>query len=326
MSRIGKKPVVIPAGVTAKLDGQTIAVKGAKGELKFTAPDEVSVVIDGGAVACPAARRRQARARHVGHDPGADANLIGGVTQGFEKKLEINGVGYKAAVAGKNLQLSLGYSHDVHVSDPGRSSRSRRRSRPRSRSPASTSVRSARSRPKSGPFAAPSPIRARASNTPANSSSARKARRSKELAAMAKLKVNGRAAQGARPPRDRAPTPTASRGSACSVPRSRSMRRSSTTSKAAPSRPPRRSRRRCARRSRPARRRGRAHRRQGDRRASEEGGRRQGRVRPRRLHVSRARQGAGRGRARGRPRLLSGQARRRGRAIAIVRTEKSNGA
>ena len=83
MSRIGKKPVAIPAGVTARLDGQSIAVKGAKGELTFTAPQEVRVSIDAG------------------------------VTKGFEKKLEINGVGYKAAVAGKNLQLSLGYSHDI---------------------------------------------------------------------------------------------------------------------------------------------------------------------------------------------------------------------
>ncbi len=113
MSRIGKKPVVIPSGVTAKLDGQTIAVKGAKGELRFTAPEEVAVSIDGGAV----------HVKPLGEDPRARAmwgmtraqiaNLIGGVTHGFERKLEINGVGYKAAIAGKNLQLSLGYSHDI---------------------------------------------------------------------------------------------------------------------------------------------------------------------------------------------------------------------
>ena len=114
MSRIGKKPVAIPAGVTAKLDGQTVAVKGAKGELKFTAPDEVAVVDRRRRGPC---RRRSARtsarapcgARRA---PGSH-NLVIGVTKGFEKKLEINGVGYKAAVAGKNLQLSLGYSHDV---------------------------------------------------------------------------------------------------------------------------------------------------------------------------------------------------------------------
>ena len=113
MSRIGKKPVVIPSGVTAKLDGQTIAVKGAKGELKFTAPEEVSVSIDGGAVHVKA-RNDEKRARAMwGMTRAQIANLVGGVIHGFEKKLEINGVGYKAAVAGRNLQLSLGYSHDV---------------------------------------------------------------------------------------------------------------------------------------------------------------------------------------------------------------------
>src|SRR5208282_3872271 len=113
MSRIGKKPVVIPSGVTAKLDGRTIAVKGAKGELKFTAPEEVSVSIDGGAVhVIPHGEDKRARAMW-GTTRAQIANLIGGVTHGFEKKLEINGVGYKAALAGKNLQLSLGYSHDI---------------------------------------------------------------------------------------------------------------------------------------------------------------------------------------------------------------------
>ena len=113
MSRVGKKPVVIPSGVTAKLDGQTIADKGAKGELKFTAPDEVLVSIDGGAVhVTPRDDEKRARAMW-GMARAQIANLIGGVTHGFEKKLEINGVGYKAAVAGRNLQLSLGYSHDV---------------------------------------------------------------------------------------------------------------------------------------------------------------------------------------------------------------------
>jgi large subunit ribosomal protein L6 len=113
MSRIGKKPVVIPSGVTAKLEGQTIAVKGAKGELKFTAPQEVAISIDGAAVHVqPHGEDKRSRAMW-GMTRAQVANLIGGVTKGFEKKLEINGVGYKAAVAGKNLQLSLGYSHDI---------------------------------------------------------------------------------------------------------------------------------------------------------------------------------------------------------------------
>ncbi len=118
MSRIGKKPVVIPPGVTAKLDGQTILVKGAKGELKFTAPDEVSVTIEAGAVHVqPHSEDKRARAMW-GTARARIANLIGGVTHGFERKLEINGVGYKAAIAGKNLQLSLGYSHDIQYSIP----------------------------------------------------------------------------------------------------------------------------------------------------------------------------------------------------------------
>ena len=113
MSRIGKKPVAIPAGVTAKLEGQSIAVKGAKGELKFTAPEDVSVKNRGRRVhVTPLGEDKRARAMW-GTTRARVQNLVVGVTKGFEKKLEINGVGYKAAVAGKNLQLSLGYSHDV---------------------------------------------------------------------------------------------------------------------------------------------------------------------------------------------------------------------
>ena len=113
MSRIGKKPIVIPSGVTAKLDGQTIAVKGAKGELKFTAPDEVAISIDGGAVhVTPHGEDKRSRAMW-GTARAQVQNLVGGVTKGFEKKLEITGVGYRAAMQGKNLQLALGYSHDV---------------------------------------------------------------------------------------------------------------------------------------------------------------------------------------------------------------------
>ena len=113
MSRIGKKPVAIPAGVTARLEGQKIAVKGAKGELDFTAPDEISITIDGNVVhVTPHHEDKRSRALW-GMARAQVANLVTGVTKGFEKKLEINGVGYKAAIAGKNLQLSLGYSHDV---------------------------------------------------------------------------------------------------------------------------------------------------------------------------------------------------------------------
>jgi len=113
MSRIGRKAVTVPAGVTAKVDGHTIAVKGAKGELKFTTPDDVLVKINGDLISVePRSESKRARAMW-GMSRSMIQGLVAGVTKGFEKKLEISGVGYKAAIAGKNLQLSLGYSHDV---------------------------------------------------------------------------------------------------------------------------------------------------------------------------------------------------------------------
>jgi large subunit ribosomal protein L6 len=113
MSRVGKKPIVVPNGVTAKIDGRNVAVKGAKGELNYTAPEEVSVKLEAGSVlVAPLGEDKRSRAMW-GTARARVQNLVVGVTKGFEKKLEISGVGYKAAVAGKNLQLSLGYSHDV---------------------------------------------------------------------------------------------------------------------------------------------------------------------------------------------------------------------
>jgi large subunit ribosomal protein L6 len=113
MSRVGKKPVTVPAGVTARLDGHTVAVKGAKGELTFTAPEDVTVKIEGNLISVdPRGDSKRARAMW-GTSRSMIQNLVVGVTKGFEKKLEINGVGYRAAVAGKNLQLALGFSHDV---------------------------------------------------------------------------------------------------------------------------------------------------------------------------------------------------------------------
>ncbi len=113
MSRIGKKPVVIPAGVTAKVDGQSITVKGGKGELSFTAPDDVSVALaEGKIVVTP--RNDSTRARAMwGTARSTVNNLVTGVSKGFERKLEITGVGYKAVAADKSVRLSLGYSHDV---------------------------------------------------------------------------------------------------------------------------------------------------------------------------------------------------------------------
>jgi large subunit ribosomal protein L6 len=118
MSRVGKKPLALPAGVTAKVEGQTIAIKGGKGELRFVAPADVSVnFADNQLKVDPRNETKRARAMW-GMTRAMLNNIIVGVTKGFEKKLEINGVGYKAAVSGKNLQLSLGYSHDVTFAIP----------------------------------------------------------------------------------------------------------------------------------------------------------------------------------------------------------------
>ncbi len=118
MSRIGKKPVVIPAGVTAKVDGQLVQVKGGKGQLEFVAPDEVSVVLQDNAIKIdPRDNSKRARAMW-GTARARVNNLVVGVTSGFEKKLEITGVGYRAAVQGKVLQLALGFSHDVNYPIP----------------------------------------------------------------------------------------------------------------------------------------------------------------------------------------------------------------
>ncbi|WNJ92811.1 50S ribosomal protein L6 [Bosea sp. 685] len=118
MSRIGKKPVPVPAGVTANVAGQLVKIKGSKGELSFEVPDDVSVAMDNGAIAVQP-RSQTKRARSLwGTSRARVANLVLGVTTGFEKKLEINGVGYKAAVNGKVLKLSLGYSHDIDYPIP----------------------------------------------------------------------------------------------------------------------------------------------------------------------------------------------------------------
>ncbi|MBN8920553.1 MAG: 50S ribosomal protein L6, partial [Rhizobiales bacterium] len=113
MSRIGKKPVPVPAGVTAGVEGQTVKVKGPKGALQLVLHGDVSVSMDKGAVnVSPRGESKRARAMW-GLSRTLVSNLITGVTQGFERKLDITGVGYRAAVQGKNLQLALGFSHDV---------------------------------------------------------------------------------------------------------------------------------------------------------------------------------------------------------------------
>ena len=113
MSRIGKKPVPIPSGVTANVEGQTVKMKGPKGALALVLPDDVVVKMDKSSIKVDP-RTETKRARSMwGTSRTLVANLVAGVTKGFEDKLEITGVGYRASVQGKNLQIALGYSHDV---------------------------------------------------------------------------------------------------------------------------------------------------------------------------------------------------------------------
>jgi large subunit ribosomal protein L6 len=113
MSRIGKRPVAVPSGVTANVEGQTVKVKGPKGALQLVVPDDVGVKLDDGQIKLePRGETKRARSQW-GTSRTLIANLISGVTKGFERRLEINGVGYRAAVQGKNLQIALGYSHDI---------------------------------------------------------------------------------------------------------------------------------------------------------------------------------------------------------------------
>jgi large subunit ribosomal protein L6 len=118
MSRVGKKPVAIASGVTANVEGQTVKMKGPKGALQFIVHDDVSVEMkDGKITVAPRAETKRARSLY-GTARAQINNLVEGVTKGFEKKLEITGVGYRAALQGKNLQLALGYSHDVIYTIP----------------------------------------------------------------------------------------------------------------------------------------------------------------------------------------------------------------
>src|SRR5450631_3628174 len=113
MSRVGKKVVAIPAGVTANVDGQTVKVKGPKGAVQLVLHGDVGAKLDpGGIQVDPRNETKLARALW-GTSRALIANLITGVSKGFERRLEITGVGYRASVQGKNLQIALGYSHDI---------------------------------------------------------------------------------------------------------------------------------------------------------------------------------------------------------------------
>jgi large subunit ribosomal protein L6 len=113
MSRIGKKPVPLPKGVTAAVKDGTVAIKGPKGELKLRLVPEIDAQVTADGVAL-AARTADDRARAMwGMQRTLVSNLVKGVTEGFSERLEISGVGYRAALQGKNLQLQVGLSHDV---------------------------------------------------------------------------------------------------------------------------------------------------------------------------------------------------------------------
>jgi large subunit ribosomal protein L6 len=118
MSRIGKRPIPVPQKVTVTIDGQHVAVKGPKGELSRTLPPEVEVVQEGDTVLVNRRNEsRPARQRH-GLCRTLVANMVEGVSNGFQKRLEIQGVGYRAQVQGRNLVLNVGYSNPVQIEPP----------------------------------------------------------------------------------------------------------------------------------------------------------------------------------------------------------------
>ena len=118
MSRIGKKPVSLVKGVSASVSGQTVEVKGPKGTRSFTATDDVTITVEGEEIkVTPRGTSKRAR-QQWGMARSMVDNLVQGVSTGFKKELEIQGVGYRAAVAGNVLKLSLGYSHEVNFAVP----------------------------------------------------------------------------------------------------------------------------------------------------------------------------------------------------------------
>ncbi|RFU12605.1 50S ribosomal protein L6 [Rhodobacteraceae bacterium W635] len=118
MSRIGKRPVELPSGVSASVSGQTVEVKGPKGTRSFTANDDVTITFDDNALTVtPRGKSKRAR-QQWGMSRTQVANLVQGVTEGFKKELEVQGVGYRAQMQGNTLKLSLGLSHEVNFEVP----------------------------------------------------------------------------------------------------------------------------------------------------------------------------------------------------------------
>ncbi|MCC5975095.1 MAG: 50S ribosomal protein L6 [Rubellimicrobium sp.] len=118
MSRIGKKPVELPSGVSASVSGQVVEVKGPKGTRSFRATDDVTIAVDGNVITVtPRGTSKRAR-QQWGMTRSMVDNLVIGVTSGFKRELEISGVGYRAQMQGNTLKLALGYSHDVNFEAP----------------------------------------------------------------------------------------------------------------------------------------------------------------------------------------------------------------
>ncbi|OFL66466.1 MULTISPECIES: 50S ribosomal protein L6 [unclassified Brevibacterium] len=118
MSRIGKRPISVPSGVEVKIDGQTVSVKGPKGELSHTVAEPIKVELEDGVITLERPNEeRESRALH-GLSRTLVDNMIVGVTQGYEKKLEIVGTGYRVQAKGSDIEMSLGYSHSIPVAAP----------------------------------------------------------------------------------------------------------------------------------------------------------------------------------------------------------------
>ena len=118
MSRIGLKPIVIPAGVDASIDGNTVTVKGPKGSLTMEKHPNIAVEIDGGVINCSRPNDNKENRSLHGLTRALIANMVTGVTDGFKKTLDVNGVGYRVQMQGKDLVMNLGYSHQVIMPSP----------------------------------------------------------------------------------------------------------------------------------------------------------------------------------------------------------------
>jgi len=118
MSRIGKKAVAVPSGVTVTIEGQTVTVKGPKGQLAWTVAEEIEVKQDGGELTLSKRQETQRAQAMWGLSRTLVANMVQGVTQGYEQTLELVGVGYRAAMKGQALSMQLGFSHDVDIPPP----------------------------------------------------------------------------------------------------------------------------------------------------------------------------------------------------------------